>query len=122
MTGGGKVDKDVLLLLKPGFMDGPRGPFYCPDSLPIEGLLSYYPRLRSDIEVQYLDFPRPRRVVADLLGEAHQGLPVLLVRDGSTVPRVKISSANNRRFIDDPADILMYLAEVYGVATCHCTI
>ena len=37
--------KDKLFLVKPEFMDGGKGPFYCPDSLPVEGMLRFLPSI-----------------------------------------------------------------------------
>ncbi|HEV7815845.1 MAG TPA: DUF3088 family protein, partial [Janthinobacterium sp.] len=35
--------KDQLFLLKPGFSDAGQGPFYCGDSVAVEGLLGFFP-------------------------------------------------------------------------------
>ena len=39
--------KDTLYLLRPGFFNAGVGPLYCGDSLPVEGLLSFFPQLRE---------------------------------------------------------------------------
>ena len=61
---------DKLFLLRPGFRDpaAGEGNFYCPFSAAIEGVLNYFPHLRSRIDVHEVDFPRPRPAVAALLG------------------------------------------------------
>lgn len=47
--------KDQLFLLNPGFKDDAGdGPFYCGDSVPVEGLLSFFPALREEIDVRYV--------------------------------------------------------------------
>src|SRR4051794_32468069 len=71
--------KDRLFLLRPGFYNVGLGPLYCTESLPVEGLLSFFPQLRQLIEVHYLEFPRPRQPLAKLLGAGHQGVPVLIL-------------------------------------------
>ncbi len=71
--------KDQLYLLRPGFHNAGVGPLYCNDSAPVEGMLSFFPTLRGLVDVQYLDFPRPRRALVEALGEQHQGLPVLIL-------------------------------------------
>jgi len=53
--------KDQLYLLRPGFFNAGLGPLYCGDSLPIEGMLSFFPQLRTLLDVHYLEFPRPAR-------------------------------------------------------------
>jgi hypothetical protein len=73
--------KDTLYLLRPGFFNAGVGPLYCGDSLPVEGLLSFFPRLRTLLEVHYLEFPRPRAALVETLGEEHQGIPVLILAD-----------------------------------------
>jgi glutaredoxin 2 len=97
-----------LFLLKPDFHDANRANgklYFCPECSPIEGLLSYYPKLREKLEVHYLDYARPRKVLVDLLGEANQSCPVLVPDDGS--------------FINDPADIISYLVEHYQIGHPH---
>ena len=115
------MEKDVLFLLKADFMDGAEGPFFCPDSLPLEGLLGYYPRLRTELDVKYLDFLRPRKALVQLLGESHQGLPILLLGEGSAadVLAVKVSTVNGHRVVQDPVEIRRYLSAAYRVARPH---
>lgn len=71
--------KDQLFLLRPGFYNVGLGPLYCTESLPVEGMLSFFPKLRELIEVRYLEFPRPRQELVKLLGAEHQGIPVLIL-------------------------------------------
>lgn len=110
--------KDQLFLMKPGFTNAGIGPFYCGDSVPVEGLLSFFPRLRTALEVTYVDFPRPRRLIVDLVGEDHQSVPVLVLADGAEVPSsVEVQSANGRRFIDDERQIRAYLSARHDLPT-----
>lgn len=97
-----------LFLLKADFQDIARGEekkYFCPDCALIEGLLSFYPRLRDEIEVQYLDFPRPRKIVIDLIGEANQSLPVLILDD--------------KTFLNETDDIVRYLVENHHIGKPH---
>ncbi|KVF68473.1 DUF3088 domain-containing protein [Burkholderia diffusa] len=110
--------KDTLFILRPGFFKDSEGPFYCGDSVAVEGLLSFYPQLRDAVSVEYVDAPRPRRPIVALIGEDNQSAPVLVLGDGQ-VPKddaVGIREHNGRRFIDSPADIRRYLSSQYGVA------
>ena len=68
--------RDQLFLLKPDFRDDSGGPWYCPSCATLEGVLGFYPRLRELLDVQYLDFPRPRAAVIAAIGAENQGLPV----------------------------------------------
>ena len=56
------MQKDQLFLLKPGFFKESEGPFYCGDSVAVEGLLSFFSQLRNEIDVHYIDAPRRARV------------------------------------------------------------
>lgn len=97
-----------LFLLKADFQDvnlNAEDKFYCPDCVMIEGLLSYYPKLRSELEVIYLDFARPRKPIVDLLGEANQSCPVLVLEDGS--------------FINETQEICDYFTAVHQIGKSH---
>ncbi len=110
--------KDRLFLLKPGFEIDGDGPLYCGDSVAVEGLLSFYPELRSLIDVDYVAFPRPRSPIVDLVGVDHQSVPLLVlaeereVQDESIVPQ----TVSKRRFLNDEAQIRKYLSSQYGIA------
>jgi len=111
------MNKDKLFLLKPDFHKDKEGPFYCPECALVEGVLSFYPKLRHKIDVQYVDFVKPRATVVAELGEANQGCPVLVLVDGRRVPdaSLDIRESNGRRFITNEAHIRRYLAATYGV-------
>ena len=74
----------ILFLLNPNFNDKRLTPlkqaYYCPHCAMIEGILHYYPELRDSVEIVYVDFPRPRNAIIELLGEENQGCPVLLIK------------------------------------------
>ena len=113
------MTKDRLFLLKPDFHRDGEGPFYCPECALIEGLLSYYPRLRHKLDVQYVDFPKPRGAIVAALGEANQGCPVLLLADGRRMldPSLEVRDADGQRFIANEAHIRRYLSMTYGVGS-----
>ncbi|HEY3369285.1 MAG TPA: DUF3088 family protein [Prolixibacteraceae bacterium] len=99
---------EKLFLLKPDFQDiklGAEIKFFCPNCALLEGILSFYPRLRNELEVHYVDFPRPRPAIIELIGEANQSCPVLVLEDG--------------RFINEPQDIVRYLTENYHIGQAH---
>lgn len=105
-------------MLRPGFFQGSEGPFYCGDSVAVEGLLAFFPQLRSEIDVEYIDAPRPRMAIIELIGEANQSAPVLVLGAGR-VPQdtgVDVRVHNQTRFIDSPDHIRRYLSSQYGVA------
>lgn len=104
--------KDQLFIMTPGFMNDDKGPFYCGDSVSVEGLLGFFPELRKKIDVTYIDFPRPRQAIIDLLDTEHQSVPVLILSPDSDTAEAK--TINGRMFIDDEKAIRAYLS-----ATCN---
>jgi hypothetical protein len=77
--------------------------------------------LREKLEVIYVDFPRPRKEIIDLLGEAYQGCPVLVIDESRVKTRAvdSLKEANGKRFINSTTDILNYLAIAYAVGFPH---
>ncbi len=114
---------DKLFLFPPRFSDpaAGEGDFYCPFCAAITGVLTYFPQLRSKIEVHEVDFARPRPSVAALLGPDHPGCPLLILdSDSSSPPGIAVEHASNgRRYIADSLQIGRYLAAAYGVASPH---
>lgn len=110
--------KDKLLMLRPGFSQGSEGPFYCGDAVAVEGLLSFFPQLRSQIDVEYIDAPRPRQAIVALIGEANQSAPVLVLGAGREPvdSSVEVRVHGQTQFIDSPDHIRRYLSSQYGVA------
>jgi hypothetical protein len=108
--------RDTLFLLKHDFSDGPGAPYYCPECAMISGALHYYPKLRHQVDVRYVDFPRPRPDVIALIGEANQGCPVLVLGDDApmSVEDLTIASFNGRRFVSGAKEIGNYFSKVYG--------
>lgn len=99
---------EKLFLLKADFSDenyikGKK--FWCPDCVMIEGLFSYYPKLREEIEVIYIDFARPRKAIIELIGETNQSCPVLIMKDGS--------------FLNEVSAIIRHLIDVYKIGESH---
>jgi hypothetical protein len=113
--------KDKLFLLKPDFMDAEEGPFYCPESAPIEGVLSYYPQLREQIEVHYLDFARPRQAIIAEIGVENQGMPVVVLSAKRSIPAgdFEAREANGRHFITGDREICAYLSQAYDIGIAH---
>ncbi len=111
---------DQLYLLKPDFQDQGKT-YYCPGCAEMIGLLEFYPALKQSIDIHYLDFARPRPELISLLGEAHQGSPVLVL---ATVPQnlsshLKVQHANGHAFVADAREIGQYLAHVHGIGLPH---
>lgn len=110
--------KDQLYLMKPGFVNAGLGPFYCGDSVSVEGLLGFFPELRTKVDVHYMDFPRPRQALIDLLGEENQSVPVLILGADAGEGDIKPQRAGAQRFYNDEKEIRTYLSETYGLPRC----
>lgn len=110
--------KDTLFLITPGFSD-PKLPgvsFVCPFCNQVEGLLASFPELASRIDVKRVGFARPREAVIALVGEANQGLPLLVLAQD---PPPDASEREGAFFIQDTARILELLAERHGFPRLH---
>lgn len=110
------MKKPILFLIRANSRaDRPEG-WYCPDCALVEGVLNYYPQLRTAIDVRHVDFARPRSVIVDEIGEAYQDCPCLLLDPGigpSDLPLVngwRVVSENTKRLLDT----LPLLAEGVG--------
>lgn len=109
---------DRLFLLNPGWTDAQGGPWYCPAGAVVEGVLAFHPALRDQLEIAYLDHPRPRPPVIDQVGEDHQSCPLLVLDETFDWPEAVTSATTGRRFLQDEA-IIPYLAARYGIARPH---
>jgi len=99
---------EKLFLIKPDFKDLKRNAdinYFCPNCVTLEGLLSFYPKLRNELEVHYVDFARPRPSIVELIGEENQSCPVLILEDG--------------KFINKLEDIVGHLAEHHKIGEAH---
>ncbi|MBW0447415.1 DUF3088 domain-containing protein [bacterium M00.F.Ca.ET.228.01.1.1] len=114
------MSRDLLILLEPAFTD-PQHPgerFICPDGAPIEGLLASDPARVARLDVLRVPFERPRKAVIEVLDEAHQGLPVLVLGDAQPAP-ADAQTLGERRFVTNPRRILDLLAERHGFPKVH---
>lgn len=112
------MDKDMLILLAAPFEDGPGKLWFCPDGALVEGALKANPHWQDKIEVKRVAFPRPRAEVIAHLGEANQGLPVLILRKGSDTP-AEAKLVNGHHVLTDPKVIARHLATTHGGAAPH---
>ena len=112
--------KHILFLLKPGFYDEKGGPFFCPGCAGVEGFLTYAPQVSAEIEIRRIDFPRPRKEIVELVGEANQGCPVLILADGGELPpEATRSDATGRAFISGTTGICEFLGRTFGTFRPH---
>src|SRR5687767_8369656 len=69
------MTRDILFLLNPRFVAETGARQFCPDTMMIEGVLACFPDLRARLDVRYVDFPKPRKPIVEILGEERQGAP-----------------------------------------------
>jgi len=115
------MNQDRLYLLKPDFLDQGKGPHFCPGCAQMVGLMEFYPILKQKLEVRWLDFPRPRPELIDLVGEENQSCPVLVLKDA---PPTRASPhlaqrAKGRWFVEGADNISRYLACVHSIGIPH---
>jgi hypothetical protein len=116
---------DILFLLTPGFTDSARDgegkKYYCPDCAFLEGVLGCCPELRRQLDIRYIAYPRPRREIVEIVGEAHQGCPNLVLDPSSHafVDASRFHRCGDRLHSTDTKAIVEYLAQRYGVLIAH---
>ena len=108
--------RDKLYLMKPGFMNAGLGPFYCGDSVAVEGLLGFFPELREKIDLTYIAFPRPRTALVEVIGDNHQSVPVfILASDSPDIAEIDVRKSKGQRYIDNEKGIREYLSIRHGL-------
>ena len=114
------MEKHTLILLNPGFFDGDDGPFFCPHNAALEGLLKYEPELKDKLDIQRVDFERPRTAIIKLLGEENQFTPVLIINENQAPPEgAQVSAATGRAFILGEIKISEFLHQDLGTPKPH---
>ena len=116
---------EKLFILKQDFQDRNLNPkdqlYYCPHCAMIEGVLSYYPHLREKLEVIYINFPRPRHQLMDLVGEENQGCPNLVISKdiSDKVDTGYFKMHGDYLFVNQKELIAQYLADRFKIAIPH---
>jgi Protein of unknown function (DUF3088) len=116
---------DILFLLKPNFLDKYRDSddqkYYCPDCAFLEGVLSYYPQLREQLDIRYIDFPKPRKEIVELVGEEFQGCPNLILDSDNhqLVDPNQFYRYKDTLYTNDTKLLVNYLRDKYNIAEAH---
>jgi hypothetical protein len=116
---------DILFLLKADFLDEDRDninkKYYCPDCAFLEGVLSYYPHLREKLEIRYIDFPKPRKEIVEIVGEEFQGCPNLILDfdNHHFDANNQFHRYNTHVYTTDTKLIVHYLRDKYRIAEAH---
>jgi hypothetical protein len=113
---------DILFLLKPNFTDNYRDnnnkKYYCSECAFLEGLLSYYPELKEQIDIIYVSFKKPRNGIIEIVGEERQGCPSLIV-DSDNLKYVianQFHKFGNRLYTNNTKLIASFLRDKYGIS------
>ncbi|MEQ8446209.1 MAG: DUF3088 domain-containing protein [Pelagibacterium sp.] len=114
------MTRDTLFLLRPGFEDPayPGQRFYCWHCALLEGVLASFPDLAGNLDVERVEWPRPRHPVIAAVGEANQSLPLLVLAHGETSER-QSGIFFGQAFINDKDQILAALSERHGFPNPH---
>lgn len=114
------MKRDKLYLLKPDFEDPayPGQRFYCWHCALMEGVLASFPQLATKLDVERVAWPRPRHNVIEMVGEANQSLPLLVLADDAP-DELATGSYDGRRFVADKDAILRVLSLRHGFPDPH---
>lgn len=114
------LKRDKLFLLKSDFADPayPGQRFYCWHCALMEGVLASFPDLAKRLDVERIAFPRPRKEVVALVGEANQNLPLLVLADDAPLALAD-GTYNGAHFVADRDAILAVLSKRHGFPVPH---
>ena len=114
-----KPQRDTLFIIRAPFSDPALdGTWFCTSCATMEGMLLANPEWEARIDVRRSAYPRPRTEIIEMIGEAYQSMPVLVLAASSTPP-AEAKEANGAFFLDEPKPIARYLAAAYGGAGPH---
>jgi len=108
-------ERDRLLLLRQGFEapDHPGQRFFCWHCALFDGLLFAFPERARRLDVERIEWPRPRLGVIALVGEENQSVPLLVLANGETSSH-QTGVYEGRAFISNKDQILAALSERHG--------
>jgi hypothetical protein len=112
--------RDRLILLASPFSNPayPGRLFYCRHCCLLEGMLSSFWHCASGLEVERVEWARPRDSVVALLGEENQSLPVLILQGGGPCVE-EAATYKGTRFISVFEQILHALTRRHGFPEAH---
>lgn len=114
-----------LFLLKPDFtdskIDDKGNRYFCPECASVLGIIKYYPQLEKLLDIEYVDFKRPRKEIIKLIGEENQSCPVLIIENNQkeTIDISYFNSYGDKLFVNSTDLIAKYLTDKYGIGILH---
>ncbi len=109
--------KDRLYILKAPFEDGGQS-WYCNDCATLEGALLANPHWNDALDIRRIGFQRPRHELLELVGEAHQGLPMLIM-DAKGAPMHALKVNEKWAILKDVREIGWAIATRHGGVGPH---
>ncbi|MCZ8355454.1 MAG: DUF3088 family protein [Chryseotalea sp.] len=113
--------KPILFLLKPDFTDvniQESQKFYCPSCATIEGILSYYPHVKEQLDIRYVTFAKPRTEIIKLIGEENQSCPVLVVSLDNEFAN-SFTIVGDKKITNEKMQIATFLARQFNIGMWH---
>ena len=115
-----------LFLLSPNLPDkklSENSLYFCPDCAMVEGVLKYYPGIKEEIDITYVDFERPRQPIVDLVGPNFQGCPILIIHkndiEKEDMMRNEFKTSGDYYFLYKNSTIAQFFAKKYDVGFPH---
>jgi len=95
--------------------------FFCPYCMQVEGLIASFPVVRHYLNIEYVDFEKPRDELSVFCGEDEQSCPQLVLPNGDDEfsAQFSIDGINGAKRINKTIFILDYLALKFGLAQRH---
>ena len=111
---------NTLYLLKMPFKDAAVSDedFYCWTCLLLDGLTQKFSEKLSELDIQRIEFLRPRQKVVDIVGPDNQSLPMLVLDDNVLIGR-ETGTFGKTRFIKGKDEILDALTDIYAIPRQH---
>lgn len=108
------LQRSVLFLLPPGFVDNDRREF-CPECAEIWGFLHYFPAIKEELDIRHQALAHPRAGLVALLGDGRWNCPTLVLADDApSTDHPDLKQINARRYIDSARGIARHFAAIYG--------
>jgi hypothetical protein len=114
------MERDKLFVLRPEFADPafPDDRFFCWHCALLEGVIVSFPQLAQRIDIERIDWAKPRHKVVAMIGECNQSCPVLILANDSPL-ELATGEWNGIRFVKGQNEILHALAVRHGIALPH---
>ncbi|MEM9668913.1 MAG: DUF3088 family protein [Pseudomonadota bacterium] len=109
------MNRDILFVLPPGFMDNGRREF-CPECAELAGLIACYPFVREALDIRHVGIDQPREPITKILGEGNFNAPTMVLALDTDLPAdIDAKSSNGRLYLDSISTIAKLFSARYGM-------